>query len=199
MKFIKAIARREGKTGTEMLLPIQGNEVIFGKLAARIIQLQAAIKRERIYNLLALDYHAPTDIIRGTNGFTFHLHESNFDISASGIVTLALKSKDGSLLHWVKMAQADIEAMKQPESAMRCTWCAGDLVQAKGEQQCPVCHQTPRTITFQDLDRWSMFKLPDGSGWQKITPDDALCMSTGRDHRAGQSSPIPKNQEVSFN
>lgn len=199
MKFVKAIARREGKTGTEMLLPIQGNEAIFGKIAARILQLQAAVKRERIYNVLALDYHPSTDIVRGANNFAFHVHESSYDITAGGIVTLALRSKDGSLLHWVKMAQADIEAMKQPEGDMRCSWCAGELVDASGGQECPSCHSKLQKATFQDIDLWSMFKLPDGSCWKKITPNDALCMSSGREGIAGQSAPIPKNQEVSFN
>ena len=199
MKFVKAIARREGKTGVEMLLPIQGNETIFGKLAARLVQLQAVVKRERIHNLIAVDFHPVTDIVRAANHFTFHLHETNIDVSASGAVNLLLMSKDGSRLHWPKMSQADIDAMKQPENALRCTWCAGDLVQADGAQECPVCHRAPKKTTFQDIDRWSMFKLPDGSSWQKITPDDALCMSNGREHLAGQSAPIPRNQEVSFN
>lgn len=199
MKFVKAIARREGKTGTEMLLPIQGNEAIFGKIAARILQLQAAIKRERIYNVLALDYHPSTDIVRGANHFAFHVHESTYDITAGGIVTLALRSKDGSLLHWVKMAQADIEAMKQPDSALRCTWCAGELVDANGGQECPSCHAAVQTTTFQDLDIWAMFKLPDDSKWKKITRNDAVCLSSGRESHAGQSVPIPLEQEVRFN
>lgn len=135
MKFVKAIARREGKTGTEMLLPIQGNEVIFAKLAARLMQLQQAIKRDRIYNLLAVDHHPVSDVIRGANHFTFHLLESNLDISCNGHVSLVLISKDGGKLHWPKMPQADIEAM---------------------------------------------------------------CLAGGRENLAGQSAPIPKDQEVSF-
>lgn len=198
MKFVKAIARREGKTGTEMLLPIQGNEAIFAKLAARLQQLQQAIKRDRIYNLLAVDHHPVTDIIRGANHFTFHLHESNIDISANGHVNLLLMSKDGGKLHWPRMTQADIEAMSQPEAAQRCAWCAGELVDAGTDKECPVCQGARRQSQFQDLDLWSMFKLPDGSHWKKITPTDALCLAGGRENLAGQSAPIPKDQAVSF-
>lgn len=198
MKFVKAIARREGKSGTEMLLPIQGNEAIFAKLAARLQQLQQAIKRDRIYNLLAVDHHPVTDIIRGPNHFTFHLHESNIDISANGHVNLLLMSKDGGKLHWPRMAQVDIDAMSQPEGAQRCTWCAGELVEADSGSHCPVCHAAPRQTKFQDLDLWSIFKLPDGSQWKKITTHDALCTAGGRENLVGLSGPIPKDQEVSF-
>jgi hypothetical protein len=118
LQFVKTIASREGKPGVEMLLPIQGNEAIFGKLAARIIQLQAAIKRERVYNLLALDYHPTTDTICGANHFTFQVHESNIDVGTSGSVTLLLMSRDGGRLHWPKMPQTVIDlwmTSKQPD------------------------------------------------------------------------------------
>lgn len=197
MKFVKAIARREGKTGTEILLPIQGNEVIFGKIAARLLQLQQALKRDRIYNLLAVDHHPVSDIIRGANHFTFQLLESNFDISANGHVSLVLMSKDGGRLHWPKMTQAEIEAMSQPKAARSCAGCAGELVDAVAGKECPACQGAHRKSHFQDLDLWSMFKLPDGSRWKKITPTEALCLAGGRKHLAGKSAPIPKDQEVS--
>lgn len=198
MKFVKAIARRDGKTGVEMLLPIQGNESVFAKIAARLRQLQDTVKRERIYNLLAVDYHPVTDIVRGPNHFTFHLHESNFDISASGHVALLLMSKDGGRLHWPKMVKADIDAMAQTESEQRCAWCGGELAGTGAGNECPACHDPRRQSKFQDLDLWSMFKLPDGSHWKKITPHDAVCLANGRESLAGQSGPIPKDQEVSF-
>lgn len=197
MKFIKTIARRDGNVGVEMRLPIQGNQAIFGKIAARIRQVQAAIKRDRLYNVLAVDYHPATDIIRGSNHFEFHLHESNFDVSGSGHISLALMSKDGGRLHWPRMSNADLNAMTQPEHANRCAWCGGEVHDAANGLQCPVCQGATGPSTFQDIDLLTMFKLPDGSSWKKITTDDAICLSSGQQSHAGQSAPIPKDQEVS--
>lgn len=139
MSLLKAIARRDGKPSFEMLFPVQGNEAIFGRLATRILGLQATLKRERLHTLIAVDYFTAADAIRSQNGVNFLLCESNIDMSGNKHLSLLLVSKCGMSLHWPKLTDADIQAMKQPE-VDRCKWCAGPMVESASGPECPVCH-----------------------------------------------------------
>lgn len=198
MSSVKAIARRDGEPGVEMLVPIQGNELIFRKLAVRLRQLQDVLRSGRLHSLIALDSHALTDVIRGEHGYAMHVRESYFELSATGHTSLLLTSKDGARLHWPSLTRKDIEAMSSAgEIATYCSWCGINLVQAGGEGACPACRSVQSQTAFNGLSLWELFQLPGGSIWQKITPNDALCVAGGPDGKVGQSSPISQHQEVS--
>ena len=196
MSFVKAIARRDGEPGAEMLVPIHGNEVIFGKLSVRLRHLLDVMKHSRLHSLIAVDRLAPTDIIRGEREFAFHVCEACIEVSASGHLSLLLTGRDDTRLHWPQMTITDLEVMASGGSRTHCSWCGVDLVQAGSDAACPACRSEQRQEAFLGLRLWEMFQLPDGSTWQKITPNDAWCLRGGPKGRAGQSLPFAHHQEV---
>ena len=201
MKFIRAIARSDTNTGDiELQLPVKGNEAIWLLLADRIQSLLDVLKRERIYNLIAVDHHKSTDtVLQGSNHWMFPIHEVVIDISATGHISLLLQSKQGRL-HWPAMTLSDLHVMKAAGQKTVCAWCACEgITPIEGAASaCAACSKEAEALRFADIDLRGAFRTSDGSHWQKITLDDALCTAGGSEHQAGQSTPFPKDTEVSI-
>lgn len=200
MQFIAAISRTSASSaGSQAHVPVEGNERILNLLARRVLRLQETLQSERLHSLLAEDHFGADNVLEISPNWRVSLSKSSFDVSKSN-TSLLLESKDGARIHFASLSKSDLQIMKSSQEKIYCEWCAGELVKATGDDApaCPVCHKANDKTQFGDIDLRGVFKLADGSRWQKITPSEALCVAGAGETQEGQSSPIHKDQEVHF-
>jgi len=200
MQFIAAISRASASSaGAQAHVPVEGNELILNLLARRVLRLQETLQNERLHSLLAEDHFGAGNVLEISPNWRVSLSKSSFDVSKSN-TSLLLESKDGARIHFPSLSKSDLQIMKSAQEKLHCEWCAGELVKTSGDDApaCPVCHSANDKTQFGDIDLRGVFKLADGSRWQKITRSEALCVAGAGETHAGQSSPIHKDQDVHF-